>query len=74
MRAIANNTGETFPVATPMRFKDIPEEVFIGIPISLGSNLGVAFFDKLSKNEQDAIGEAAKAIYQTYVTAIEGIE
>lgn len=73
-RAIANNTGETFPVATPMRFKDIPEEVFIGMPISLGSNLGVDFFDKLLKNEQDAIGEAAKAIYQTYVAAIEGIE
>ena len=74
MQAIANNTGEIFSIATQMRFKDIPEEVFVGIPISLGTTLGKTLYSRLSKNEQDALGEAAKAIYETYISAIEGIE
>jgi len=44
------------------------------VPVHLGLTVGFSLYDSLSKNEQEAIGEAAKAIYQTYITAIESLE
>jgi malate dehydrogenase len=73
-RAIANNTGEILSVATPIKFAEIPEPIFVGIPVHLGLTLGSSLYDSLSENEQKGIGEAAKAIYQTYITAIESLE
>ena len=73
-RAIANNTGEVLPVATPRKFQEIPEATFVGIPVHLGSQIGVSLYDDLSENEQAGICEAAKAIYQTYMTAVENTE
>ena len=73
-RAVANNTGEVFPVATPIKFPEVPEATFVGVPIHLGTQIGASLFEDLSENEQVGIREAAKAIYQTYKTAIENIE
>ena len=73
-KAIANNTGEVLPVATPRKFQEIPEPTFVGLPVHLGSQIGTSLFDDLSENERAGIREAAKAIYQTYRTAIENIE
>jgi malate dehydrogenase len=70
-RAIVNNTQEILPVSTPLRFKDIPEPVFVGMPVHLGSMVGTSLYDTLPESEQEAIGVAAQAIYQTYITAIE---
>jgi len=72
-RAITNNTGEILAVSTPMRFSGVTEPVFVGTPVHLGSTVGYSLYDSLSENEQEEIGEAAKAIYQTYVNAIENL-
>jgi malate/lactate dehydrogenase len=74
VRAIVRNTGEIVSVATPMKFEGIPEPVFVGIPLKLGRSIGPSLYDTLSSEEKKGIWEAAKAIYQTYQTAIEGIE
>jgi malate dehydrogenase len=72
--AITNNTDEIFPVAAPMIFSDIPEPVCVGVPLHLGSTTKASLYDKLSSEEQEGINEAARAIYQTYRTAIDNIE
>jgi len=74
VRAIVNNTGDIIPIATPQRVNDIPEPVLVSVPIHVGKCLGDCLYDSLLKTEQDAIGTAAQAIYQTYLTAIENIE
>ena len=74
IRAVANNTGEILPVSTPMRFSEIPEPVFVGIPVHVGATVETSLYDGLTKDEQEGISEAARAIYETYITAIEKIE
>jgi malate dehydrogenase len=73
-RAIVNNTQEILPVSTPLRFKGIPESVFVGMPVHLGLAVGQSLYDILPEGEHGAIREAAQAIYQTYTTAIENLE
>lgn len=73
-RAIVQNTGEVIPVASPRKFKGVPEATFVGVPIHLGTKIGPSLYDAIDENEQIGIGEAAKAIYQTYKTAIDNIE
>ena len=73
-RAAANNTQEILSVSTPLKFVEIAEPTFVGMPIQLGFAIGAPKCDSLSKSEQEAISEAAEAIYQTYITAIENIE
>ena len=73
-RAIANNTGEILAISAPIKFVGFDEPVFVGVPVQLGSTVGSSLFDNLSKNEQEGIHEAAKMIYQTYITAIENLE
>jgi len=70
-RAIVNNTNEILSVAIPMTFSEIPEPVFVGIPVNLGNFLGVSLYDRLSEKERLGITEAAIAIYQTFITADE---
>ena len=74
INAIVKNTGEILPVASPIRIEGIPEPTFVGIPVHLGSTVGSSMYDDLSQNEQDGIGEAAGAIYQTYLIALEALE
>ncbi|MEM3700268.1 MAG: malate dehydrogenase [Candidatus Bathyarchaeia archaeon] len=74
VRAIVKNTMEIVSVAIPMKFEGVPEPVFVGTPLKLGRSLGPSFYDALSNEEKKGIEEAAKAIYQTYQTAIEGVE
>ena len=74
VRAIVKNTGEIVSVATPMKFEGIPEPVFVGTPLKLGKSAGPSLYDALSREEKKGIWEAAKAIYETYLTAMEGIE
>lgn len=74
IRAITCNTEEILSIAIPTSFPDIGEQTFVGIPVHLGFNTGASLYDKLSKNEQEALSEAAKEIYQTYKTTIETLE
>ena len=69
--AIAKNTGEILSVATPMRFEDVPEPTFIGVPTHLGQSIGESLYYGLSKKEKKGIVDAAKTIYQTYLSATE---
>ncbi len=74
IRDIAVNTQRIRPVSTPFVFEQIPEPTFVSVPIHLGSTIGNSLYDKLPNIEKDAILEAAKAIYQTYLTAVENLE
>jgi malate dehydrogenase len=74
VRAVTNNTNEILSVASPMMFPEITEPVFVGLPLHLGWNVGVSLFNSLSEEERVGIGEAAKAINQTYSAAIESLE
>lgn len=71
VRAIVKNTDELIPVAAPMKFKSLPEAVHVGCPIRLGLSLGPSLYDSLQPAEQQALEEAAKIIYQTYLQAEE---
>ena len=73
-KAIVNNTNEVLSIAVPISFSEIPEPVFVGIPVHVGRNLRISLYDTLTKEEQLGIREAGKAIYQTYMTAIENLE
>jgi malate dehydrogenase len=72
-RAIIQDTGDVLPVATPMRFEGIAEPVFVGVPVHLGSIIGENLLASLTIYERQGLGEAAKAIYQTYQGAIEDL-
>jgi malate dehydrogenase len=69
VKAIVKNTDEVIPVAIPLQFKSIPEPVYVGCPTRLGLSIGPTLFDKLSPKEQEALEEAAKIIYQTFLVA-----
>jgi malate dehydrogenase len=73
-RAITKNTNEILSVATPIKFEEIPESIFVGIPTQLGNHIGSSLYGSLPRIEQEGLMEAAKAIYQTYNIAIENLE
>lgn len=74
VRAIVKNTNEVLSVATPIKFDGLPEPVFVGTPIKLGRSIDSSLCNTLISEEKEEIKEAARAIYQTYQTAIESIE
>ncbi len=74
VKAIAKNTYEILSIAIPVKFKEIPEPTFVGLPTHLGQSIGSSMHDKLSPNEKNGIIEAARAVYQTYQIAIENLE
>ena len=74
VKAIAMNSGEIIPISSPIIIPGIPQMPFVGLPVHLGLTVGSSLYDELSQNEQKGIDEAAKAIYQTYLTAIEALE
>jgi malate dehydrogenase len=71
--AIVRNTNEILSIATAVKFPDIPEPTFVGIPTRLGKSIGSSIFDDLSAEEKIGITEAAKTIYQTYQTVLESL-
>ena len=74
VRAIVRNTNELLPIATPIKFDGLPEPVFVSVPLTLGNTIGYSINNTLSSQEKQEVADAAKAIYQTYKTAIEEIE
>ncbi len=74
VRAITCNTGQILPISAPHKISGISELPFVGVPFKLGSTLGVSLYNNLSIIEQKGIDEAAKAIYQTFMTAIQTLE
>jgi malate dehydrogenase len=72
-RAIVQNTNEILSVATPIKMAEVPEPIFVGMPVKLGRRIGYSLLKNLSKVEQTGINEAAKAIYETYVVSTENL-
>jgi len=73
-RAIVRNTNEVLSIAAPIKFKDISEPTFVGVPTHVGQFIGSSFYNDLSLDEKEGLKQAAKAIYQTYETAAEAVE
>jgi len=73
VRAIAKDTREILPIATPMEWEGIPEPVYVSVPLWLGSVVGPNLFEELTEEEKKKIRNATKVIYNNYRNAIEGI-
>ncbi|MEM2130530.1 MAG: malate dehydrogenase [Candidatus Bathyarchaeia archaeon] len=73
-RAIVQNTNEIQSIAAPVKFEELPEPVFVGLPTQLGNAIGKQLYEELSLNEKVGILGAAEAIYKTYQTVLERIE
>jgi malate dehydrogenase len=73
-RAIVRNTEEILAIAAPIKLAEIREPTFVGMPVHLGWKIGASLFEELSEKEQNGIADAAKAVHQTYITAIENLE
>jgi malate dehydrogenase len=73
-KAIIKNTNEILSIAAPVKFEEIPEAVFVGIPTKLGWSLGTSLYCDLLPQEKEGIKNAAKVIYQTYQTTINSLE
>jgi malate dehydrogenase len=69
VRAVDRDTNEIFPVAAPMKFEELPEPVFVSVPLQLGNSIGSSIYGNLSAEEKENIIGAAKAIYKNYETA-----
>jgi len=69
VRAIVKNTHELLPIAAPTKFEELPEPVFVSVPLKLGNSVGSSIYNILSAKERIGIIEAAEAIYQTFKTA-----
>lgn len=74
VQAIAKDMKEILSIAIPVKFEDVPEPTFVGIPTHLGNSIGSSLYENLLEKEKHGIKEAAKAIYQTYKLAIEKLE
>ena len=68
VRAIVKNTHELLPIAAPTKFEELPEPVFVSVPLKLGNSVGSSIYNILSAKERIGIIEAAEAIYQTFKT------
>jgi len=73
-RAIVRNTNEVLSIAAPIKFEDIYEPTFVGVPTHVGQFIGPSSYSDLSFEEQEGLKQAAKAIHQTYETAVEAVE
>lgn len=73
-RAIARNTNEVLSIAAPIKFENISEPIFVGVPTRVGQSIGSSAYSDLSVDEKEGLKQAAKAIYQTYKTAVEAVE
>lgn len=69
VKAITKNTDQVISVSTPMNFPSISMPVFVGVPIKLGSCLGPSLYNYLLDEEKTGIQDAAKAIYDTFISS-----
>jgi malate dehydrogenase len=72
IRGILLNTGKVTSYSRLMKFETAPEPVYVTVPARIAKSLGPDMWDVLTKSEQQAIKEAAGAIYKTYLEAVGG--
>jgi malate dehydrogenase len=68
VRAVVEDSKEVFSVAAPVKFEELPEPVFVSVPLRLGNSIGSSIYNNLSAEEKKGIIGAAIAIYQTFET------
>ena len=73
VRSIVEDRGETYSVAQPLSFPDIPEKINVNVPVRVGKTLGKNIWDNLTGEEQGNITKAAKAIYTNYRTGMKAV-
>jgi malate dehydrogenase len=73
VRSILQDRREVYSVAVSRRMPGLPEEVNVNVPIHVGRSLGPDLWDELTEEEQKAIIEAARAIYDTYRLGLEAL-
>ena len=73
-RAVVKNTNKVLSIAAPIRFDELPEPTFVGVPTHLGASVGSSLWRELSEKEREGLKTAAKAVYQTYQVALGGLE
>ncbi len=74
VRAIVLSEDTYLSVAAPTSFPDIPVEVCVSIPRKLGWRIGPSLYQLLPRPEKEAIHRAAKAVYETYLRAVNHLE
>jgi malate dehydrogenase len=72
IRGILLNTGKFTSYSRLMKFETAPEPVFATVPSRIVKSLGPDIWALLPKAEQQAIKDAAGAIYKTYLEAMGG--
>jgi malate/lactate dehydrogenase len=72
IRGLLLNTGRVMSYGRLMKFETTPEPVFVTVPARIAKSLGSDMWALLTRSEQQAIKEAAAAIYGTYLEAIGG--
>jgi malate/lactate dehydrogenase len=70
IRGLLLNTGRVMSYGRLMKFETTPEPVFVTVPARIAKSLGPDMWDFLAKTEQQAIKEAAVAVYGTYLEAV----
>ena len=73
IKSIVKDECRVISLATPMKFNELPEEVFVSVPTVVCRSLGPRLIDLLNEDELSKLKEAAKAIYQTYLRALEAV-
>lgn len=72
IRGILLNTGKVTSYSRLMKFETTPEPVYVTVPARIAKSLAPDIWDLLTMPEQQAIKEAAGAIYKTYLEAVGG--
>lgn len=74
VRAIVEDSGEVLSVDSPIQLPSLPEPTFVSVPVPLGASIGSPLYNTLPEDERRQVEDSAKAIYQTYQTAVSSIE
>ena len=73
VKAIVCDEKRILSIATPLKFRGVPESVHVSIPVIVGKEIGCSIYEKLSKEEREAIISSAEKIYETYSSSISKI-
>ncbi len=73
VRSIIQDRGDIFSIADSHKMQNIPESVNVSIPTTVGNEIGSNIWSKLTQEERQAINDAAKAIYNNYLTSFKAI-
>jgi malate dehydrogenase len=74
VRSIVEDRGEFYSIADSRRLSGLPEPVNVNVPTRVGNRIGPSIWDDLTDEERGNIIEAAKAIYENYMTGLKAVE